>query len=114
MTKEEYVRYVAEPKHLINPVREIVMFDRWYLEMLTKTPWYAIPIFWIPWIVYFFQFNKLDPLLTTVTIIFGIFLWTLLEYSLHRFVFHCEHYLPNHRLAFFLHFMIHGIHHAFP
>ena len=54
MTKEEYVRYVAEPKHLINPVRDIIMFDHWWLEMLTKTPWYHIPLFWIPWIIYFF------------------------------------------------------------
>ena len=51
---DEYVRYVAEPKHLINPAREIILFDTWWLEIFTKTPWYAIPIFWVPWTIYFY------------------------------------------------------------
>ena len=53
-------------------------------------------------------------MLTIVTVFFGIFKWTLIEYILHRFLFHSEEYLPNHRLAFFCHFLLHGIHHAFP
>jgi 4-hydroxysphinganine ceramide fatty acyl 2-hydroxylase len=59
MSKEQYVRYVAEPKHLINPVRNIIMFDTPYLEIFTKTPWYAIPIAWLPWCYYFIQSNEL-------------------------------------------------------
>ena len=34
---------------------------------------------------------------------------------LHRFIFHSEdHWLPNHPKVLAHHFMIHGIHHAFP
>lgn len=44
----------------------------------------------------------------------GCLLWTLLEYGFHRFVFHIDYYLPDHRAAIFLHFMMHGIHHFLP
>jgi len=27
MTKDEYIKYVEEPKHIINPVRDIIMFE---------------------------------------------------------------------------------------
>lgn len=79
------------------------------------TPWYAIPAAWSPLIVYFFSLSQnslqVDILLTIV----GIFLWTFGEYLLHRFIFHSEdHWLPNHPKVLAHHFMIHGIHHAFP
>ena len=45
----------------------------------------------------------------------GVFFWTLSEYLLHRFFFHGEDYwLPNHPFILAHHFMIHGIHHAYP
>jgi 4-hydroxysphinganine ceramide fatty acyl 2-hydroxylase len=45
----------------------------------------------------------------------GILWWTFAEYYLHRFFFHCEDYwLPNYPRIFAFHFMLHGIHHAFP
>ena len=45
----------------------------------------------------------------------GIIAWTLGEYLLHRFVFHSEdHWLPDHPKVLAHHFLIHGIHHAFP
>jgi len=47
-------------------------------------------------------------------VIIGVFLWTLMEYILHRFVFHLDDNLPNHNFAFLLHYLLHGIHHAFP
>lgn len=60
MTKDEYIKYVEEPKHIINPVRDIIMFEKPYLEVFTKTPWYAIPITWLPWAFYFLSHNTLD------------------------------------------------------
>jgi dihydroceramide fatty acyl 2-hydroxylase len=41
----------------------------------------------------------------------GIGFWTLLEYWLHRLVFHWE---PDHPLGSRLHFVIHGVHHDHP
>jgi 4-hydroxysphinganine ceramide fatty acyl 2-hydroxylase len=45
----------------------------------------------------------------------GIFFWTFLEYLMHRFLFHGEDYwLPNNPKFLASHFLMHGIHHAFP
>jgi sterol desaturase/sphingolipid hydroxylase (fatty acid hydroxylase superfamily) len=41
----------------------------------------------------------------------GILFWSLVEYLLHRFVFHLE---PDSRWGRRLHFVIHGVHHDFP
>lgn len=44
-------------------------------------------------------------------IIAGLFIWTLTEYSLHRWVFH---YHPTTDLGKKLHFLMHGVHHDYP
>jgi len=41
----------------------------------------------------------------------GMLLWTLMEYVLHRFVFHLT---PRGRLGILFAYTIHGVHHAFP
>lgn len=41
----------------------------------------------------------------------GLAIWTLLEYWLHRLVFHWE---PDHAIGSRVHFVIHGIHHDHP
>ncbi|MDZ7274494.1 MAG: sterol desaturase family protein [candidate division KSB1 bacterium] len=43
--------------------------------------------------------------------VLGVFLWTLTEYLLHRFVFH---YQPKSQWGQKLHFLFHGIHHNYP
>ncbi|KAI0694956.1 oxidoreductase [Cytidiella melzeri] len=45
---------------------------------------------------------------------FGNLVWTFLEYTLHRFLFHLDFYLPDHPYAFAIHFTLHGIHHYLP
>lgn len=44
----------------------------------------------------------------------GNIIWTILEYTLHRFLFHVDHYLPEANWALVLHFLLHGIHHYLP
>lgn len=41
----------------------------------------------------------------------GLLLWQLIEYSLHRFIFHAE---PSSYWGITLHFLFHGCHHKFP
>src|SRR5438034_1200529 len=41
----------------------------------------------------------------------GILLWTLIEYLIHRYIFHYE---PKTRWGKQLHFVIHGVHHDYP
>ena len=123
MSFKEYVTYINEPKHLINPVRDIRLFDNWFLEMCSKSPWWGILLAYIPlelWTVAKIQEHALytSPLALLVQIVAGIWLWTFIEYIFHRFLFHGEdhwmYYTPHNKWWFTGHFMIHGIHHAFP
>jgi 4-hydroxysphinganine ceramide fatty acyl 2-hydroxylase len=115
ITLEEYVIFINEPKHLVNPIRSLILFDNPILEFFTMTPWYGVPLGWAPAIIYYFSISDLSILASLFAIFLGIFLWTLIEYTLHRFLFHGEDYwLPDHPKLLAFHFLIHGIHHAFP
>jgi 4-hydroxysphinganine ceramide fatty acyl 2-hydroxylase len=46
--------------------------------------------------------------------IFGLFLWTLVEYGMHRFLFHVDEWLPDNRYFLTIHFTLHGVHHYLP
>ena len=47
-TYEEYTQYINEPKHLVNPVRNLYLFEFFPLELVTMTPAWLIPVFWFP------------------------------------------------------------------
>lgn len=114
---KEYLIFIHDPKHMINP-SEAILFEKPYLEVFTKTKWWLIPILWLP-VVFYHLYNSIIELhLTTPVLVFlflvGMFLWTLMEYVLHRFLFHVDEGLPDNRYVILLHFLFHGIHHAFP
>lgn len=44
----------------------------------------------------------------------GNLIWTILEYTMHRFLFHIDDMLPDRNWALLLHFLLHGIHHYLP
>ena len=46
--------------------------------------------------------------------ILGFFTWTFVEYTLHRFLFHIEKFMPDNKYFITLHYILHGVHHAFP
>jgi 4-hydroxysphinganine ceramide fatty acyl 2-hydroxylase len=46
--------------------------------------------------------------------VFGLFLWTLVEYGMHRFLFHIDEWLPDNRWFLTAHFLLHGVHHYLP
>ncbi|KAF9947627.1 fatty acid alpha-hydroxylase [Modicella reniformis] len=48
-SKAFYLEQVHIPRHLPRPAQ---IFGSPYLEVFTKTPWYVIPIFWLPIIAY--------------------------------------------------------------
>jgi 4-hydroxysphinganine ceramide fatty acyl 2-hydroxylase len=112
---DDYVLYINEPKHLINPVRDVRLFENDLLESLTKTSWFMIPLCWLPMsylalYLHNFSWETSGPLF-----LLGILLWSFFEYTLHRFLFHSEDsWLPNHPKVLVIHFFVHGIHHAFP
>ena len=51
---------------------------------------------------------------TMMCFFFGNLVWTILEYTLHRFLFHVDYYLPDAPWALTLHFLLHGVHHYLP
>jgi 4-hydroxysphinganine ceramide fatty acyl 2-hydroxylase len=117
MNKAEYLDFIHDPKHMINPP-EAVLFQTSFLEIFTKTPWYMIPILWGPLVIYLISqaYYTLDvPVIALVLLyLLGLFVWTFFEYALHRFIFHVDEKLPDNSFALMVHFLFHGIHHAFP
>ncbi|KAI8371309.1 hypothetical protein EDC96DRAFT_439661 [Choanephora cucurbitarum] len=112
-TKEHYLEQVHKPRYLNRPAD---FFGHPLLEPLSKTLWWVVPLVWLPYIGYNL-YKSLNFGSTTGTMIcfaLGIFIWTLLEYGLHRFLFHLDDYLPENQFAFFLHFTLHGFHHYLP
>jgi len=52
------------------------------------------------------------PILLVVALFFvGVLIWTLLEYVIHRQIFH---YQPTTPVGKKLHFIVHGVHHDYP
>lgn len=129
---EVYTEWVNKP--VDRPLR---LFGPEWLEMLTKTPWWAVPLFWIPSIIYITKtglnetnegissvsmqavlpdlFSQQIKILTFQSILYqhfiaGIVLWTVLEYSLHRWVFHLNAENGGVFICTF-HFLLHGLHH---
>lgn len=46
---------------------------------------------------------------------FGILIWQFFEYMGHRHLFHCEQsWLPDHPTWIACHFVLNGLHHAYP
>ena len=117
-TFEDYVQFINEPKQLINPVRDVRVFDQGFFEAFSKTPWYAIPIFYFPQISYlvYSSFSQgADEYMAAICFGIGMVIWSFMEYMIHRFFFHSEDYwLPENRKILALHWVIHGIHHTFP
>src|SRR5258705_10594861 len=90
------------------------MFKINFQEVMSKVNFY-IPLFiYIP-VISWFSFIAFDRGIETgnyiLYLLFGIFVWSVTEYLLHRFIFHFE---PTSKLGKQLHFIFHGVHHDFP
>jgi dihydroceramide fatty acyl 2-hydroxylase len=79
-------------------------------------PWHIVGL-WTPFILWALWSAVRDPALSVAPLLgmllAGVVTWTLMEYGLHRFIFH---YKPNpdSTLQRDLSFLIHGIHHDYP
>lgn len=138
-SKSFYLQQVHQPRHLAESAR---LFGPDWMEVLTRTPWYVVPIFWLPIAIFLFCLSALqftapsisavsllqNPLSasaildlpmssflkTGVCFLIGNVIWTLLEYTLHRFLFHVDEWLPDRPFFLMLHFLTHGVHHYLP
>jgi 4-hydroxysphinganine ceramide fatty acyl 2-hydroxylase len=90
------------------------MFKSNFLESLSKVHYFVPLIIFIPVIVVcsYFAYDKQIGALNYIWLfIAGLFIWTLTEYIMHRFVFH---FVPKQGWALRLHFIFHGVHHDYP
>ncbi|XP_011064575.1 PREDICTED: fatty acid 2-hydroxylase 1 [Acromyrmex echinatior] len=111
---EQYWEWVNLPVN-----RPIRFFQSDILEKLSISPWYILPIIWLPIISYFFYMGCVLNVSTNIaqnilpSFILGVFIWTILEYFFHRKIFH---FRPPHnsKVLITLHFLMHGNHHKAP
>ncbi len=91
------------------------MFKNGFMESLSKVH-YSVPLFiYIPVIVFFVYRSFFTANNTAgwffIYLLAGIFIWTITEYLLHRYIFH---FVPKSKWGLRLHFIFHGVHHDFP
>ncbi|KAJ3101715.1 fatty acid alpha-hydroxylase [Phlyctochytrium planicorne] len=115
-SKEEYLIQVHIPR---NAKGTAPIFGNPILDFFTMTPWWVIPLFYIPLCTYFVRIGTTGPNAIPFDAALcwfgsGIILWTMIEYGLHRFLFHLDEYIPDNRVAITAHFLFHGIHHYLP
>uniref|UniRef100_A0A8C3TDA1 Fatty acid 2-hydroxylase n=1 Tax=Chelydra serpentina TaxID=8475 RepID=A0A8C3TDA1_CHESE len=126
---EKYDEWVHQP--VDRPIR---LFHSDFIESLSKTAWYIVLMVWIPVVLYLSWFcyaslaqgtTRLFSSFTTeysipvhkyffpFIFVLGMFLWSLVEYLIHRFLFHMKPPASNYYLIT-LHFLLHGQHHKSP
>ena len=112
-TKEFYVEQIHIPRHTSDSPP---IFANPYLDLLSKCYWWVPPTFWTPVICFMFirSLSFLSFFGTCMSFALGILTWTLIEYTLHRFIFHLDDYLPDNKYFMAAHFISHGVHHFLP
>ena len=103
-------------KNFISNKDETVrMFENGFLERFTRIHFTVPLIIFVPVIIYSLYraiiADHLDFLSIFGFILLGLFVWTLTEYVMHRFVFH---WMPPGKIGARLHFIFHGVHHDYP
>ncbi|KAK4399432.1 Dihydroceramide fatty acyl 2-hydroxylase FAH1 [Sesamum angolense] len=88
--------------------------ESFFKQFLTRNQWWVIPLIWLP--VVGFSLSRSIYMGHTIPEVammtaFGVFAWTLIEYTLHRFLFHIKtkSYWGN-----TIHYLLHGCHHKHP
>ncbi|MDB5089116.1 sterol desaturase family protein [Mucilaginibacter sp. OK098] len=102
-------------KYVSNSQESVRMFKSDFLESLSKVH-FTVPLYiFVPVIafcIYKYTQTGLGAFLFIELFISGLFIWTLVEYIMHRFVFHYEP--ADKPWAQRMHFVFHGVHHDYP
>lgn len=99
---------------IVPPNGTVRLFTTDLMEFFTHTHWWLVPTLWLPVVALCFHlsttgFNGLYPSCSipnaAALFPFGMLIWSLLEYSLHRWVFHT---VPSTYWLITIHYLIHG------
>ena len=98
-----------------NKDETVRMFKSNFMESLSRVHPSVPLIIFVPVILYMLYLSifklKIGVLSIAGLVVFGLFIWTITEYLLHRFVFHWE---LKSELGARIHFIFHGVHHDYP
>jgi 4-hydroxysphinganine ceramide fatty acyl 2-hydroxylase len=89
-SKEFYLEQVHKPRHYKGG-ESAPLFGN-FLEPLSKTPWWVVPTIWLPCVAYglYRAYEGLSVVLVGLLFGLGLCIWTLIEYGLHRCLFHID------------------------
>jgi len=89
-SKAFYLEQVHRPRHYKGG-ESAPLFGN-FLEPLSKTPWWVVPLVWLPPMAYgtSLAIGGLPTLAAAAHWLLGLCLWTLIEYILHRGLFHMD------------------------
>ncbi len=106
---------MAERLYVSNKNETVRMFQSGFMEFFSRVHPATPLILYLPVVGYMLYLalwpQKLSFLVVAGFFLLGVLLWTLLEYLIHRYVFHYE---PKTRAGKRLHYIIHGVHHDYP
>ena len=106
---------MAQKNYVSNSTESIRMFDKDWMEALSKVHFTVPLIFFVPIISILYYLGIVSGEVTLMNGLlwgaFGLLTWTVTEYMLHRFIFH---YHPTSEFGKKIHFIFHGVHHDYP
>ena len=106
---------MADRLYVSNKNETVRMFESDFMEFFSRVhP--VIPLaLYLPVVGYMLYVSLWRQHLSFVAVaalfLLGVLLWTLIEYLIHRYIFHYE---PKTRWGKQLHFVVHGVHHDYP
>ena len=88
------------------------MFESDFVDFFSRVPWWVVPLVYVPMIamsmMYAVVVDGLSPLALAPLWFAGWVVWSLMEYWLHRTLFH---WIPSASWGEQFHFYLHGVHH---
>ena len=104
---------MSKAKYVSNKNETIRLFKNPFLEYFSHIHPITPVIVYVPVIIItgYLGFSKVPAAYGILLFLFGILLWTIVEYTIHRWAFHIE---PKTERGKRIHFLVHGIHHDYP
>src|SRR6476646_125726 len=107
---------ISKPPLYVSTKNETVrMFDSDFMDFFSLVHPATPLLLYLPvvgFMLYVALWRQAFPVFVVVGFfLLGMLLWTLLEYLIHRYIFH---YQPKTRWGKRLHYIIHGVHHDYP
>jgi sterol desaturase/sphingolipid hydroxylase (fatty acid hydroxylase superfamily) len=104
------------PQHYVSKKNESLrMFRSDFLEFFSHVHPATPHVIFLPVVGYMIYVSAtrqgLGSSAMVLLFLAGVLIWTLAEYTMHRWIFHYE---PKSRIGKQLHFMLHGVHHDYP